>query len=189
VQVVDIISASTRHLYRRKLSQLLEDIHGHEQEPLEDNDEMEEKLTHPVRMDGSIGANKPEYPRARLGLSHNHPSFNSSGDAPVKSSSFLSDTYYSFQREQRKDDPKSYSSLNSSYLNSSVAQPSSSSPRRMYGYSTDISFGKTPSFGTSRHTAFSQVTEENPGYYARQRGIFSGTVTYYTTRKIAIKVE
>jgi hypothetical protein len=173
VQVVAIISASTRHLYRRKLSQLLE------HESLEDNSGMEEELTYPVGMDGSTSENKPEYLRPRSGISHIHPSYNNSGEAPGKSSSLLSDTYYSSPREQRKDDLRSYSSLSTSYLNSSAAQPSTSSPRRMYGSSTDISFGKAPSFGTSlRTTAFSQVTEEYPGSYARQRAIFSGTVTY-----------
>jgi hypothetical protein len=169
---------------------------------LQDNDELEEELTHPVRTDGIISESKPEYPRARAGVSHIHPSYSSSGEAVGKSSSLLSAaTYYSSPREQRKDDLRSYSSLSSSYLgavrgsqndnvhdtasfsclsrdlNSSVAQPSSSSPRRMYGSSTDNSFGRTTSFGTSRYTAFSQATEESPGYRARQRGLFSGTAT------------
>jgi hypothetical protein len=155
VQVVAIISASTRHLYRRKLSQLLEGIHDHEHESLQ-----EEELTYPVRRDGSIGENKPEHLRARSRISHIYPSDNSSGEALGKSSSLLSDTYYSSPREQRKDDLRSYSSLSSSYLSSSAAQPSTSSPRRMYG------------------SAFPQVAEEYSGYYARQKAIFSGTVTY-----------
>jgi hypothetical protein len=200
VQIIIIISASTRHLYRRKLSQLLEGIRGHEQEPLQDTDEMQKELTHPVRMDGSIGESKPEYPRARTSLSHIRPSYSHSGEALGYSSSSLSDTYYSPPREQRKDDLRPCSPLSSSYLgamrglqndevnneassswlsrdlNSSVARPSTSTPRRMYGSSIDDSFGRTQSFGTSRHTVFPQVTEENPGYSARQRSIFSGTL-------------
>lgn len=195
MQIVAIISASTRHLYRRKLSQLLEGICGHEQEPLQDNDELEEELAHPARMDDSIGEIKPEYPRARSGLSHIRPSYSHSGEALGKSSSPLSDTYYSPPREQWKDDLRPSFSLSSSYLGavrglqndevndkagswlsrdlcSSVTQPSTSSPRRMYGSSTDNSFGRT-----SWDSACSQVTEENPGYSARQRGIFSGTLT------------
>lgn len=195
MQIVAIISASTRHLYRRKLSQLLAGICGHEQEPLQDSDEMEEELTHPARMDDSIGQSKPEYPRARSGLSHIGPSYSHSGEALGKSSSSLSDTYYSPPREQRKDDLRPSFPFSNSYLgavrglqndevndkssswlsrdlSSSVTQSSTSSPRRMYGSSTDNSFGKT-----SWHHACSQVTEEKPGYSARQRGIFTGTFT------------
>jgi hypothetical protein len=194
VEIVAIISASTRHLYRRKLSQLLEGICGHEQEPLQDNDEREEELTHPTRMDDSIGESKQEYPRARSGLSHIRPSYSRSGEALGKSSSSLSDTYYSPPREQRKDDLRPGFPSSSSYLgamkglqndevndkasswlsrdlSSSVIQPSTSSPVRMYGSSTDNSFGKT-----SWHPPYSQVTQENTGYSARQRGIFSGTL-------------
>lgn len=188
------VVASTRRLYRRKLCQLLEGICGHEQEPLQDNDELEEELTHPVRLDDSIGESKPEYPRAGSGLSHIRPSYSHSGEVLGKSSSSLSDTDYSRSREQRKDDLRSRFSLSSSYLgasrglqndevndkagsswlsrglSSSVAQTSTSLPRRMYGSSTDNSFGKT-----SWHSTYSQVTEENPGYSSRQRGIFSDT--------------
>jgi hypothetical protein len=156
---------------------------------LQDNDETEEELTHSARMDDSIGESKPEYPRARSGPSHIHPSYSHGGEAVGKSSSSLSDTYYSPPREQRKDDQRPSLSLSSSYLGAvrglqndevndkagswfSRDHPSTSSPRRMYGSSTDNSFGKT-----SWHPVCSQVTEENPGYSARQRGIFSGTLT------------
>lgn len=195
MQIVYIISASTRHLYKCKLSQLLEGIGSHEQEPLPDNDETEEERTYPARTGDSTGESKPEYRKARSGLLHVRPSSGHSGEALGKSSPSLSDTYYSPPREQREDDLRTSFSLSSSYLgavrglqnddvndkagswfsrdlSSSVTQPSTSSPRRMYGSSTDNSFGKT-----SWKPVCSQVTEDNPGYSARQRGIFSGTST------------
>jgi hypothetical protein len=59
-------------------------------------------------------------------------------------------------------------------VDSSVAQPATSSPWKTYGSSTDDPFRKAQSFGIPRHTAFSQVTEESPGYSTRQRRTFSG---------------
>lgn len=167
---------------------------------MQEADELEEQLTQPIRMGGSIGKSKwgyehkQEEPRVETGLSHIHPFYRHDEAKLGKLSSSLSDTFYTSSRDQRKDDLRPRSSWSSSYcgterglehdddngkpspswlsmdVNSSAPQPSTSSPWRTYGSSRDDSFRKT------QHTVFTQVTEGSPGYSARQRRTFTGTL-------------
>lgn len=196
------ISASTRRLYERKLSQVLESTGGggDEQEASQLDDEVEEELSQPARVGSSTDKDtfrydhKPEDPRARTSLSYVRPSYSRSDEHIGRSSVSPSDKHYTSYRDQGKDDQlRPHSSWSSSYLgygrglendegtgkpspswSSSDAQPATSYSWKTYGSPTDDSFRKTQSYGLPRQPIFSQVAEESTGYSARQRRTLYG---------------
>jgi len=197
------VVASTRKVYERKLSQILEGSHGHgdEQELLQQADEMEQQLTQPLKTVGGFGHtqwspdSKSGSIRSRTNLSQTYSTY--SGDtAAGRSSGVPSSSYYTPSRQQEKDEMRAHSSVSSSYLgtargvgnydsikaspswlsNSPVSQPYTSSSWRTYSSSGDEAIGQ------ARYR--STLSDTSPA--ARQEMVSRSRLTGFSDEKASL---